>query len=161
MLKNMFEEQKDREKVYSVQIEGQRIDFTLELLDKIKNGQTQGDEIKKVYHLITKDGRIDISKETITNCLSKQIISRQTEDVEKQQGTYYPGWFSKLFFVLLPLFFHCHSGFFACVACACCSLLVVSPLLFFYVFCLSGYYLFTKTVSYGFLRNVNTSVFGD
>jgi len=65
------------EKVYSVNIDGRRIDFTEEMLQTIKDKKVESDDIRKtVVHLFTKKRRIDIKKNISPIPISKPPADR-------------------------------------------------------------------------------------
>lgn len=79
-------------KVYTIIVKGQRIDFTQADLDTIKKGEVHTDTQKKIVHVFTSKGRVDVDKNKFDDTIRKGLLSQMSpEELESLEAALTPG----------------------------------------------------------------------
>ncbi|TDI97062.1 MAG: hypothetical protein E2O29_02150 [Deltaproteobacteria bacterium] len=78
-------------KVYTIVVKGQRFDFTQADLDAIKKGEVTTETQKKIVHVFTSKGRIDVGKQEFDNEIKKGILANMSpEELEELENALPP-----------------------------------------------------------------------
>lgn len=79
-------------KVYTIVVKGQRIDFTQADLNTIKKGEVHTDTQKKIVHVFTGKGRVDVDKKEFDATIRKGLLSQMSpEELESLEAALTPG----------------------------------------------------------------------
>lgn len=70
------------EKIYSLVIKGQRVEFTQSDLDNIKKGNVESEKSKQIVCLFTKSGRLDVTKEEFDSIITKNAEEQKPEETK-------------------------------------------------------------------------------